>query len=273
MLDSFNEWHLKTCFSGCLKDIYYTDGDTLVQGKTYKILDGFHFISRTFLIREDVAQKKVYMLFNLGPDSQEKLMYDFSVQQGDTILMENLYSPFPQEPGYFICDSIVAKPLVDSQLYEHFYFHPLDTIKSGTQMAVWVESVGSLSLINAPAGEPDTNGRGAVNCFFKAGQIHYELDPASTPCVATRFPLSVSGPKQKEPQIILDYTSKSIQIMDVTENSYLHAYNLQGQLLFSTHLIKNQLNWVKYNPLNSQIVLLRITGQSGKTTVKKVFLR
>ncbi len=57
LLDNFNEWHFTICDFGCLTDIYYTDGDTVVNNVSYRILDGFHYISRTFLIREDIPAK------------------------------------------------------------------------------------------------------------------------------------------------------------------------------------------------------------------------
>ena len=66
MLAQFKEWHLTNCFSGCGTDIYYTDADTVVNGLTYAILDGFHYISRTFLLREDVGEKKSLHAFNGG---------------------------------------------------------------------------------------------------------------------------------------------------------------------------------------------------------------
>ena len=51
LLDNTNEWHVTNCYFGCLTDVYFTDGDTLVEGNNYKVLDGFHYISRSFLLR------------------------------------------------------------------------------------------------------------------------------------------------------------------------------------------------------------------------------
>ena len=61
LLDQTNKWYVTTCYSGCITDSYYTDGDTLVNNQMHKILDGYHYISRTFLLREDVNEKKVYL--------------------------------------------------------------------------------------------------------------------------------------------------------------------------------------------------------------------
>ena len=61
LLDTYNQWSVRYCFSGCSTDVYYTNGDTIVDAMNYKVLDGYHFISRGFLLREDVTEKKVYL--------------------------------------------------------------------------------------------------------------------------------------------------------------------------------------------------------------------
>ena len=173
LLDNINEWHVTSCFYGCHTDVYYTDGDTIVDGKNYKILDGYHYISRTFLLREEIAYKKVYMnLVNPGYN-EEFLLYDFSLNEGDIFNMNNPVSPFPQNGGPFVLDSIVAKPLMDGTNYNHFYFSPAPGNSTSTNNAVWIEGVGSLSIINAPGGDPNINGAGHLSCFFKNTEVFY----------------------------------------------------------------------------------------------------
>lgn len=167
LLDNINEWHVTTCYFGCLTDKYYTTGDTIVDGKSYKILDGYHFISRTFLIREDVPNKKVYLNIVGQGFPDEFLLYDFSLNVGDTFNMQNPISPFPQDGGPFVLDSIIKRPLVDGNEYDHFYFSPTPDNTTSTENAVWVEGVGSQSLINAPGGHPNINAAGALSCFLK----------------------------------------------------------------------------------------------------------
>lgn len=173
VLDDFNEWQVTTCYSGCLTDVYFTDGDTLVDGNTYKILDGYHFISRTFLLRENIATKKVYLNLVQASGNEEFLLYDFSLAVGDSIAVKNPISPFPTDGGYFKLDSIVNRELVDGNEYKHFYLSPTPTNTISTNPAVWVEGVGSLSLINAPGGFPDINGAGLLTCSFKDGELFY----------------------------------------------------------------------------------------------------
>lgn len=144
LLDNLNEWHFTTCYFGCQTDVYFTDGDTIVDGNNYKILDGYHYISRTFLLREDVPNKKIYLKIATTGFNEEFLLYDFSLNQGDTFYMQNPISPFPQDGGPFILDSIVERPLVDGNAYKHFYFSPTPDNTISTENAIWIEGVGSL---------------------------------------------------------------------------------------------------------------------------------
>jgi hypothetical protein len=173
LLDNLNEWQLTTCFSGCLTDVYYTDGDTIVDGRNYKILDGFHYISRTFLLREEVENKKIFLNIVAPGNNQEFLLYDFELQEGDVFNMQNPISPFPENGGPFVLDSIVLRPLEDGNNYRHFYFSPTPENTTSFDNCIWIEGVGSLSLINAPGGKPDINGAGHLSCFFKNAEIFY----------------------------------------------------------------------------------------------------
>lgn len=183
LLDNLNEWHVTTCFSGCLTDVYYTDGDTIVEGKNYKILDGFHYISRTFLLREEVNNKKVFLNKVAPGQNEEFLLYDFSLNEGDTFNMLNPYSPFPRDGGSFVLDSIIERPLADGNEYRHFYFSPAPGNTISTENSVWVEGAGSLSIINAPGGNPDINGSGHLSCFFKDTEIFYANLDSINDCI------------------------------------------------------------------------------------------
>jgi len=182
LLDNFNEWHLTSCYNGCYTDIYYTDGDTLVENTSYKILDGFHYISRTFLLRENVETKKIYMKLATRENNPEYLLYDFALNTGDSIDIKNPISPFPADAGFYTVDSIIPQPLEDGNYYRHFYLSPSASNTISNTPATWVEGVGSLSLINAPGGFPDINGAGQLSCFFKNAELFYSNMDSISKC-------------------------------------------------------------------------------------------
>ncbi len=182
LLDGLNEWHVTNCYYGCSTDVYYTDGDTIVGGKNYKILNGYHYISRTFLLREDVASKKVYLNLFLSNSQQEYLLYDFSLNVGDSIDIKNPITPFPTDAGYYKVDSIVMKPVANSRSARHFYLSPTPSNTVNSDPATWVEGGGSLSIITAPGGYPDINGAGHLSCSFRNTELFYSNLDSITGC-------------------------------------------------------------------------------------------
>lgn len=199
LLDNVNEWHFTTCFSGCLTDVYYTNGDTVVDNKNYKILDGFHYISRTFLLREEVANRKIYLNIVSSGQNEEHLLYDFSLNEGDVFTMNNPISPFPRNGGPFLLDSIISRPLADGNEYRHFYFSPAPGNTTSTENAIWIEGVGSLSLINAPGGHPNINDVGHLSCFFKNTEIFYSNLDSIDDCI----PIHLNVKKNTLDEVIL----------------------------------------------------------------------
>ncbi len=180
LLDNLNEWHFTTCYTLCPTDVYYTDGDTIVGGKNYKILNGYHYISRTFLLREDLASKTVYLNLASPGLTKEYLLYDFSLQAGDSIDIKNPITPFPTNAGYYKVDSIVNRSVANGMSPRHFYLSPTPSNTISNTPAIWIEGVGSLSMITAPGGYPDINGVGQLSCFFKNAELFYSnLDSIS----------------------------------------------------------------------------------------------
>lgn len=266
LLDYTNEWHFTNCYFGCLTDIYYTDGDTLVDGNNYKILDGYHYISRTFLLREEVATQRVYLrrLSNNGI-GQEYLLYDFSLQEGATFEMFNPITPFPENAGRFIVDSIRSRVLEDGQAYKHYYFSPAPTNTVSDNNCVWIEGVGSLSIINAPSGLPDINGVGHLSCFFKEGALFYtNLDSISgcSPTLGNKPPSLAIKPK-----VVADTQAQLLHIQANVPFDGLKLYNLNGQLIAEqTTAAQKSYSW----PLNLSkgVYFLAIrSSSSGQETV------
>ncbi len=231
MLNTQNEWHFTSCYEGCITDIYYTDGDTLVNNKMHKILDGYHYISRTFLLHEDVEEKKV-SLTKISPTRiDEYLLYDFGLEEGATFEMKNPITPFPEEGGLFLLDSIRNVEIWAGTTRKHFYFSPHESNTISSQNAIWVEGVGSLSMINAPGGHPDINNVGLLNCFFKNAELFYSnLTLEVTVCEPTI--LSLSENKYREVIVYYPENDKSVCFIKNTENvKKIQLFDLNGRKL------------------------------------------
>ena len=156
---------LTSCNNGCITDVYYTDGDTSFNNYNYKILNGFHYISKTFWIRENIQEQKIYMSYeNPGFERREVLLYDFSLELGDTITLTNPISPFSTNPSDFSVDSIEFI-LLNNDYHKKITLSSINNTIN--ESPIWIEGIGSLSMINAPGGTPDINGAGKLSCYFK----------------------------------------------------------------------------------------------------------
>ncbi len=187
IVGELNEWQFTTCFNGCVTISYFTAGDTTHNGEQYKILDGYHYVSRTFLLKEDPIEQKVYLTKLNGNQSSTYLLYDFSLNEGDTMDLLNPNSPLPLHEGYFQLDSIRPHVLNDGLSHRFFYFSPASSNTVSIQHPVWAEGIGSLSLINCAGGTPDLNDVGALSCYFLDGQSVYSNLDSIAACQPTHF--------------------------------------------------------------------------------------
>lgn len=268
MLDTQNEWHFTTCYEGCITDIYYTDGDTLVNNKTHKILDGYHYISRTFLLHENTAEKKV-TLTRISPNRiDEYLLYDFSLNEGDTFEMKNPITPFPEEGGLFVLDSIRNVDIWEGETRKHFYFSPHETNIISSQNAVWVEGVGSLSMINAPGGFPDIDNAGLLNCFFKNTELFYSnLTPEVTTCISTILSLYDND----KPDVVIYYpeNNKSVCFIKNIENIYtIELFDFNGRKLANFQNLHQSEIRIDLNSFSNGIYTLRLFYDNGEKQLK-----
>lgn len=242
LLDTVNEWQFTTCYFGCITDYYFTDGDTIVEGKNYKILDGYHFIERNLLLREEIENRKVFLNIVQESGNEEYLMYDYSLEVGDEINLYNPISPFPENAGIFKVDSIILRELVDTNLYKHFYLSPIKTNTTSTENTTWIEGVGSLSIINAAGGHPDINGVGALSCFFKNEELFYSNLDSIDACSPNI--LSVENNQQELNNVSLFYRNKTSFLYQASSIYKIEIFNLFGKLLHT------QLNTFKEEELN-----------------------
>lgn len=180
MLEDDNYWFVASCNFGCIMDRYWTEEDTLIGGEVFKFLNGYHY-NRNMCLREDTSSRQVFFWDRLS--NKKTLLYDFSLNVGDNIPMSNPISPLPANQGTFQVDSIVLRN-IQAGARRHFYLSEV----GGSAQTIWIEGVGSLSLINTPGGMPDPNGVGELSCFYQNGLKVYEADslPAG-PCDSTIF--------------------------------------------------------------------------------------
>ncbi len=271
MLTSSNEWHLTNCFNGCLSDVYYTDGDTIINNQPHKILNGYHYISRTFLLRENTSERKVF-LSKIGNHGtvDEFLLYNFSVQVGDSIQMLNPITPFPENAGYFKLDSINSNLLADGNSYRHFYFTPTESNDITDYNVTWIEGVGSLSMITAPGGNGDINGAGKLSCLFKDNNLVYENLDSISGCQSVLKNREVSL-THKKPTLYYKRKTKSYYLNDAEQVKRVQFYDGNGKLLHEQKNNKSQFTLQLKTPYNfPNIVVVVAVLRNGKKYSYKI---
>jgi hypothetical protein len=270
MLAGTNEWHLTYCFEGdCSEDVYYTDGEMEVQGNIYKVLDGYHYISREFLLREELEEKQVYLATIFGGVFREYLLYDFSLVIGDEFEMTNPITPFPEDGGMFTLDDIQMVALADGNLYKHYYFSPSPGNTASTWNAIWVEGVGSLSLPNAPGGDPSTTSAGRVSCAFRNGAIFYTDFELVEDCAPTVLAIA---DQKSEHELIIITTQETITIKSHQAILNYKLFDTSGKVVASNNVNRVYETSMETASLRKGIYFMKIKGDTF-IKMEKVIIR
>ena len=273
LLGTINEWQFTTCHFGCTTDIYFTDGDTLVNGKSYKILDGYHYIHRNVLLREDTSQQKVYVTITSPQFIDDLLLYDFSLMEGDTIQMNNPMSPFPSNGGYFLLDSIRLLPLADGNQYRHFYFSPTLSNIHSTKNAVWVEGVGSLSMINAPGGYPNINEVGHLSCSFRNMELRYSNLDSINACVPVHLNLNDLIQVSNKVEIFAQSEKNHFLLTPAQNISNITIFDLSGRQLKNLPYTSQNQIFIDLSEQKPGIYILKIGLLNYKIQTFKVVVK
>lgn len=238
-----NKWHV-TFYDGrpdinCINIaqstsyIYKISGDSIVNGKNYKKIT-FDFTRYPYirgcnspfvnqnnnfatLLREDIAEKKVYR--NINGTSDETVLYDFSLNVGNPI--PSLGYDFEASQGASVI-SIVGGAVFGKEV---------NAFQTGADRAYLYESIGSANgLLEFPAPKPFEFGHW-LECFEISSGISCNSFLANS-----EFSIKSTNPKLYYSKI-----DKSFKII-TSENKNLSVdfYNSSGQLLEKINTKSNQ---------------------------------
>lgn len=270
LLSDSNQWHFTACYSGCLTDVYYTNGDTLVDGLNYKVLDGYHYISRTFLLREEILTKKIYLKKVFPTYNREYLLYDFSLNEGDLHEMKNPISPFPEDGSEFVLDSIRMKPLENNIEHKHFYFSPTENNLVANYPVLWIEGVGSKSIINAPGGEADLNGAGLLSCFFKNEMLVYSQLDSINSC--EHLILNVNTDQFQKIKLLKTDKRNVYELQNAENIKSINLFSINGQKIKTIENTQDSTVFISLEHCQLGIYMLVLLDESDRKKVFKINL-
>jgi len=269
LLDHESEWHLTSCSSTCINDVYYTNGDTTYNGYQYKILNGYHYISRTFWLREDVFEKHIFLSYDNGKSRIEVLLYDFSLQIGDTILLSNPITPFPSNGGFYKVDSIVSQNLLDNKSHKFFFLSPTDSNQSSDELPVWIEGIGGLTLINGPGGTPDINRVGKISCYFNDGFLSYSQLDSLDRCTV-KYVTGLKEIQRHSNSIYPTIFESILRLEDVSEVSEVVIYSLRGEEVYRRKLNHQSYENLELSHLEKGFYVIRLYDNNLPVVSKKI---
>ena len=269
LLDHESEWHLTSCSSTCINDVYYTNGDTTYNGYQYKILNGYHYISRTFWLREDVSEKHIFLSYDNGKSRIEVLLYDFSLQIGDTILLSNPITPFPSNGGFYKLDSIVSQNLLDNKSHKFFYLSPTASNQSSDELPVWIEGIGGLTLINGPGGTPDINRVGKISCYFNDGFLSYSQLDSLDRCTV-KYVTGLKEIQRHSNSIYPTIFESILRLEDVSEVSEVVIYSLRGEEVYRRKLNHQSYENLELSHLEKGFYVIRLYDNNLPVVSKKI---
>ena len=258
----------------CSHNEYKTVGDTMINSKKYIMIKstqllgtlygtvctrGTAFFTKTQLIRNDSANKKVY-LYN---SNTEVLLYDFDLQLGDTL------------PNTYLYDSSLNLLTVDSIYTDTFVGIPRKVYYSETFIHLpylLIEGIGSnRGLLDHVVFSIDVGS--SLDCFLENRSVLYP--DTTSPCMLVTG-LDQSFAKQ-EPTFKI-YPNPAEEAVNIKWQSTATAesirlYDLFGREQKVKRIRENNQSYrLLLESLPAGIYLLRIAFEDGREVSRKVLV-
>ena len=220
------------------------------------------FIDNTnqqFLLREDIAAKKIYKLVN----DSEVLLYDFSLQVLDNITLIN-------EQSYQV--ESITNVNVNGGQRRRFYLRNLDN-NSPFLDEIWIEGVGNYGHPLLAANEIFSDPIFELKCSFQNGVNIFNQGIANG-STQTSCTLSIEEQNSLSKRISFAPNPFKSELMISSKarfiNSTLKMYNSTGQLVKQIENINSNEIQLKRENLSDGIYLIQIFENDKLLISKKV---
>lgn len=218
-------------------------GERIVYNDTvyYELFTGF---KSPYYLREDTIEYKVYGS-GIYPGGEDGLLYDFSLQVGDSIDLGS---------GYLYVDSI---NLIDNKYRTLYLGEP-----GWEGQLIWSEGIGSLAGILQNRSTPGLYGMGQteLNCLYQNDELLYQSYWASL--YGCHFEhLSIEDKDTQEINLLPNPVNNISRLEFINiENKQveLRIYNILGKLIYSNQTISDFFEISKTN-FNSGVYIYTIS--------------
>lgn len=250
---------------------YFMDGDSTIGNLTYQkfyycqdsiISDSIFYA----LFRYDSLTKKAYSIHHF--QQTENLMYDFSLQAGDTVVVYPLeYGQYPGDSSAMVVANIDTIYLL-SQPYRRFFMVERDSYYGIDEF--WIEGIGSTFGLFSPGiiqiYQSEIHWPNLL-CFEKEGVMVFD-NPDFVGCYYEPFGGLSNIEKTLDLKMYPNPSSGKISISSQVSIISIEILNLQGQFLERREVGTKKIN-IDLTEYANEILLIRINTDEG-SVVRKV---
>ncbi len=154
-------------FGGYYTEVLYIDYEDVlnVNDTLYYGISPYNGKGYYGCYREDTATQRIY--WRDSPDYPEKLIYDFSMQEGDS-----MYTTAFSVPGLWLYTDSVRTETFFNKERKVYYL----TNEVWDSNPVWIEGIGSLAGLPNAVSSPDLDwmGSGYLTCYYNNDTLLYQ---------------------------------------------------------------------------------------------------
>ena len=247
-------------------DIYKIEGDTLVDGVPYKVMYATRNENLTgWNLWGFIRETEDGQVFSRRPStSDEQLLYDFSMEVGDTICMCDY--------GYDECCMVVierGETIVNGEPRHQIV---LEYPFGNGAGEVWIEGIGSLYGIIDSGSLFLTGGSTNLLCYYEDDDLIWQnTTPGYNECyiINPNDPQSIEEDETFLSVSVFPNPTSGKVLVEGIEPTEVQVYNALGQMVKT---IKNS-NEINVAGFSEGVYLLRITDVDGRSHTARVMVK
>lgn len=267
-LGDTNVWKIVSTFESTLTETYSTKKDTVLDGRNYKEFGLVDFLNVYGYIREDSVARKIYIRpLETHNDTNEYVMYDFSLAENDSIELFSINDWLLESMGFYTVDSIKLTNIDGTQRKKFFLSGKPHVYYGVRENPVWIEGIGSLGNFLYPGISVDEMNLGELSCFFKDNKLIYH-SPKFDSCDV--FIMGTNETKNKNTFEIypIPFDNYLTVKFNYSNNASIRIINKMGQIVYLRKSIKiDNLN-LDLSFLEDNLYILQIFNNEMLETKK-----
>jgi len=262
-LSNDKQWNVRLNSFGISTEVFKIEGDTIINSVPYQKIWVSYDSLMTWVFMGSVRENE-NIVYYLHPDYSEGVLYDFTLEAGDTAWVRN-----------YFCDEVVPVYVIGVDTVEYFGVSRKRWHLGGNDYSVehWIEGIGSLwgplytrfdYCIICPVWE--------LLCYHESDTLLYIL-PGENECYQQTVGID-ENPVQNEIAISSNpaLTGNPVRISGlpatIDEPAIIEVFDLTGRRLISA--ATKQTDFILNAPEKQGVYFVIVSNSTCKTTLKMV---